>query len=523
MTEQTLLSIDNGTQSVRALLFDKAGNLLAKGKKEIEPYFSVHPGWAEQEVEVYWNALLEACDLLWQEMDALGIERASIAGVSVTTQRGTMVNLDAQGRPLRPAITWLDQRNTEPLGHLPKLHEMTFKLAGATDLVERYQQRAQYLWIAARQPDIWERTDKYLNISGYLNYRLCGKFVDSLASQVAYLPFDYKALAWAGERDWRYKLLPGLSQKMFPKLFPPASVMSVISAEACQKTGIPEGLPLIASASDKACEILGSGGSSTDVACMSYGTTATINTTNGRYVEPMRFMPAYPSAIPNHYCSEIMIFRGFWMVSWFKKEFGLREQHIAEANNVSPESLFDELVNTVPPGSMGLMLQPYWTPGVRDPGPEAKGSIIGFGDVHTRSHIYRAILEGLAYGLREGMERLQKRNKTKVRLLRISGGGSQSDAAMQLSADIFGLPVERPHTYETSGLGAAMDSAVALGWYEDCHSAIKGMTRVGKRFEPNDDAVKTYDRLYNEVYLRMYKQLKPLYQTIRDITGYPAK
>ncbi|KZX84473.1 hypothetical protein A3715_29835 [Oleiphilus sp. HI0009] len=172
---------------------------------------------------------------------------------------------------------------------------------------------------------------------------------------------------------------------------------------------------------------------------------------------------------------------------------------------------------------MGLMLQPYWTPGVRDPGPEAKGGIIGFGDVHTRAHVYRAILEGLAYGLREGMERLEKRNKQKIKLLRVSGGGSQSDAALQLTADIFGLPVERPHTYETSGLGAAMDVAVALGWYSDCHTAIAGMTRVGKRFEPNHETHITYNRLYNEVYLNMYKQLRPLYRSIQDITGYPEK
>jgi len=523
MRQETILAIDNGTQSVRALLFDRYGELLAKGKCEIEPYFSVHPGWAEQDPEVYWQALVDACTLLWADMKKNGIERTSIAAVSVTTQRGTMVNLDAKGDPLRPAITWLDQRNTEALGQLPKLHELAFKAAGASDLIERYQQRAQHLWIATQQPDIWQKTHKYLNVSGFLNYRLCGEYVDSLAAQVNYLPFDYKALKWASPSDWRYKLLPDFSTDLFPTLFRPTTKMGAITESCSAKTGIPAGLPLMASASDKACEILGSGGHSTDVACMSYGTTATINTTNKKYVEPIKFMPAYPSAIPEHYCSEIMIFRGFWMVSWFKKEFGLREQNLAEQQNVSPESLFDELVNAVPPGSMGLMLQPYWTPGVRDPGPEAKGGIIGFGDVHTRAHVYRAILEGLAYGLREGLERLQKRNKQKVRLLRVSGGGSQSDAALQLTADIFGLPVERPHTYETSGLGAAMDAAVALGWYPDCAAAISSMTRIGKRFEPEAQTHKTYDRLYREVYLKMYKQLKPLYRSIRDITGYPEK
>jgi sugar (pentulose or hexulose) kinase len=216
-----------------------------------------------------------------------------------------------------------------------------------------------------------------------------------------------------------------------------------------------------------------------------------------------------------------MIFRGFWMVSWFKKEFGLREQGIADERGINPEDLFDELVNDVPPGSMGLMLQPYWSPGVREPGPEAKGSIIGFGDVHTRAHMYRAILEGLAYGLREGKERLERRNKQKITLLRVAGGGSQSDAAMQLTADIFGLPVERPHTYETSGLGAVINAAVGIGVHKDFDTAITQMTRVGERFEPIAENKALYNRLYKDVYLKMYKQLKPLYKTIQDITGYP--
>jgi sugar (pentulose or hexulose) kinase len=132
-----------------------------------------------------------------------------------------------------------------------------------------------------------------------------------------------------------------------------------------------------------------------------------------------------------------------------------------------PEKLLDDLVADVPPGCEGLVLQPYWSPGLKVPGPEAKGAVIGFGDVHTRAHLYRAILEGLAYGLREGKERLERRTATPITELRVSGGGSQSDAAMQLSADIFGLPATRPHVYETSGLGAAIDAAVGLKLHPD--------------------------------------------------------
>jgi sugar (pentulose or hexulose) kinase len=293
----------------------------------------------------------------------------------------------------------------------------------------------------------------------------------------------------------------------------------VLHGNAAKHTGLPEGMKLIAAASDKACEVLGSGCIEPSTASLSYGTTATINTNNAKYVEPQAFIPPYPSAIPQQYNSEVMIYRGFWMVNWFKKEFGQRELVKAQQLGVTPESLFDDLVNQVPPGSMGLMLQPYWSPGLKNL--EAKGAIIGFGDVHTRAHIYRAILEGLAYALKEGKQSLEKRQKIAINRIMVSGGGSQSDAALQLTADIFNLPVHRPHTFETSGLGAAINAAVGLGYFENYQQATKAMTHIHQTFTPIADNVVLYEQLYSQVYLKMYQQLKPIYKKIKQITGYP--
>ena len=170
---------------------------------------------------------------------------------------------------------------------------------------------------------------------------------------------------------------------------------------------------------------------------------------------------------------------------------------------------------------MGLLLQPYWAPGVKVPGPEAKGSIIGFGDIHTRAHIYKAILEGLAYALREGAEKTEKRSKIKIKETRVSGGGSQSDQAMQITADIFNLPAVRPKTYETSGLGAAIDCAVGLGMHSDFDEAVSVMTGIGRTFEPDQNNVAIYEELYQRVYKKMYQNLKKMYHEIKDITGYP--
>ena len=278
---------------------------------------------------------------------------------------------------------------------------------------------------------------------------------------------------------------------------------------------------MIAAAADKACEVIGSGSLEPSIGCLSYGTTATINVTHRKYIEPIPLLPAFPSAVPRHYAIEVQVYRGYWMVNWFKQQFGHPERAKAARHDLEPEALFDNLIDDIPPGSMGLILQPYWTPGLKSPGPEAKGAVIGFGDVHTRGHLYRSILEGLAYALREGKERIERRTRIPITSLRVSGGGSQSRNAMQLTADIFGLPTAKPHLYETSGLGAAIDAAVGLGLHTDFKSAISAMTHIGEVFEPDLKNHKLYDALYNDVYKKMYKRLKPLYESIRKITGYP--
>jgi sugar (pentulose or hexulose) kinase len=512
-----VLAIDFGTQSVRALLFDVRGTLVAKSRVEVEPYYSDQPGWAEQDALAMWGWVCEACQALW----ALSpVPRQAVAATALTTQRATMVNVDAAGEPLRAAIVWLDQRRCEGLEPVGGLWGLAFRAVRMRETVSHFQAEAEANWLRVHQPEIWRRTHKYLFLSGFLTHRLVGRFVDSTGCQVGYVPFDYKKLRWAGPRDWKWQALP-VDPGMLPDLVPPGQVLGEITASAAEATGIPEGLPLIAAAADKACEVLGAGCVDPRVACLSYGTSATINTTHRRYVEPVPMLPPYPAALPDTYSLEVQIYRGYWMVSWFKREFGLRERRIAEERGIEPEELFDELVEAVPPGAMGLVLQPYWSPGVKIPGPEAKGAMIGFGDVHTRAHIYRAILEGLAYALREGGERSERRSGVRLDEVRVAGGGSQSDAALQITADIFGLPASRPHVYETSGLGAAIDAAVGSGLHPDFETAVAEMTRVRETFEPDPANRRIYDGLYREVYLKMYRRLQPLYQRIRAITGYP--
>lgn len=509
---ENLLAIDNGTQSVRALLFDARGNLLAKERIPLT-YPPGAQGVGEQDPEVFWQAVCQACQGLFAQD---GVDKTSIAAVALTTQRSTLINVDKEGKPLRPAIVWFDQRRTRGLKPVSGLWGLAFAASGMTETVAYLQSEAEANWIRTQQPEIWKATHKYLFLSGYLTYRLTGKYIDSTGCQVGYVPFDYKTKQWANRFDWKWQAVP-MDRRILPDLVPPGARLGEITPQAAQASGIPVGLPLIAAAADKACEVLGSGAFDAHIACLSYGTTATINTIHRRYIEPIPLIPPYPAAVPDGYALEIQVYRGFWMVTWFKQQFGHSEQALATQLGVETEDLFDDLVYSVPAGSNGLVLQPYWSPGLRNPGPEARGAVIGFNDGHTRAHFYRAILEGLAYALREGAERTSKRSGVPVQSLRVAGGGSQSSAALQLTADVFGLPASRPHVYEASGLGAAIDAAVGVGLHPDFETAVKEMTRIRDTFEPEQRTHQIYEHLYREVYLQMYRQLHPLYKAIQKL------
>jgi len=517
-SKDLILSVDAGTQSIRAALVDTEGNILQIVKTPIQPYYSDHPGWAEQQPDYYWDVFCKTTNQLLRQQENL---KKDIKGVTLTTQRATMINVDKDGKALRPAIVWLDQRKADSRPILPGFLRPVLKTVRLLDTLEGVVQECEANWICQQQPDIWEKTYKYLVLSGFFTHRLTGEFVDSTGNNIAYLPINTKTYQWAGKYDFKWWIFKVGKEKL-PALVKPSEILGQITKKACAETGIPDGLPVFAAGSDKGCEILGSGCLTPETGCLSFGTIATFDVATPQYVELQPLMPPYPASVPDAYYTEVSIFRGFWMVSWFKEEFGLQECMLAEKNNEPPEKFFDSLIQNVPAGSMGLMLQPYWTPG-RGLDPYAKGSVIGFGDVHSRAHLYRALLEGLVYGLREGGELTQRKTNVPVARLKVSGGGSQSDAAMQITADVFGMAAERPHTFETSALGAAIDAAVGLKIYPDFPSAVKGMTRTGKIFEPSADHHRLYDDLYNRVYLKMYGRLKPLFKEIRDITGYPPK
>ena len=272
------------------------------------------------------------------------------------------------------------------------------------------------------------------------------------------------------------------------------------------------GLTLYACGSDKSCETLGLGVLEDTMAAISYGTASTVETTRKRYTESETFLPGYPSCIPNYYNMDVQIYRGYWMINWFLKEFGGKQVDDIIISDVSADD-FNKKLKDVPPGSDGLVLQPYWGPGLARP--LAKGAIIGFSDAITQEHFYRAIIEGIAYALREGLEHFEKKIHHSIKDIRISGGGSQSDEICQITADIMGKSVTRVQTFETSSLGAAISCFLALKEFSSPEEAVKNMVHVTKTFEPDAKTHKLYDYLYENAYEEMYPNLKGIYKNIK--------
>jgi len=515
---ETILSIDCGTQSLRAIIFSLKGEVLAIEKIPFKPYSSPNPGWAEQDPEIYWEALKTACKLL-QENKAEYFK--NITGVGVTTLRDSMINVDENGIPLRPLMVWLDQRKARPV-YKPGLGmKFLIKTMGLDDSLKKAQREGKCNWIRQNQPEIWDKTYKYIQVSGFLNYRLTEQFKDSVASQIGHIPFDYKQQKWGNPKDlltFSTKLYPVEKEKL-PDLVSPGVNIGNISLKASEETRLPAGLPVIACGSDKGCETLGMGVLNENMASLSFGTTATIQTTCKKYVEPIQFMPAYPAPIEGMFNPEVEIFRGFWMITWFKNEFAQKEVAEAEKKGIAAEEVLNSLLAESPPGSMGLVVQPYWSPGLSEPA--AKGAMIGFGDVHKKPHVYRAVIEGLAFALFEGKEKIEKVTKTKISELAVSGGASKSNEICQIAADVFNLPLVRGKTTETSGLGAAILTAKGTGCYPSITDAIENMVHYQTTFQPKKSNVEIYAQMYNRVYKKLYKNLEPLYQEIREITGYP--
>lgn len=511
METKYALTLDFGTQSVRAMIFDNNGNILGGVKK---PYpsagFTIKPGYLEQDPILYYETMCLATKELKSKHEDLFNNLQSVA---LTCFRDTALLLDKDLKPIRPCILWLDQRIAS-VPKFPFIQNILFTLSGMKDTVMVNRRKTMARWYQENEKDNWSKTYKYVNISTYLNYRLCGELKDSMSNMTGHYPIDFKKKRWLKKHQLK-RCVFDVDDAKLCEIVSPESVMGYVTKKAAEETGIPEGLPFISAGSDKSCESLGCGTIDEYSASISYGTASTIEITSKKYVEPETFLPAYASALKGYYNSEVQIYRGYWMMNWFIQEFCEKEKEEYKDDFTSLINHLLDKVKDIPIGSEGLMISPYWGPSLKRP--NARGAMIGFSDVHTKYHILRAIIEGIAYSLRESMEIMEKKFHKKVKILAISGGGSRSDIVSQITADIFGLPIYKVQTEETSSLGAAIVSYLTFNVFATPEEAIENMVHHDKIYMPNLENHKQYNEYFYNVYLKIYSKLKKMNKTLRKM------
>ncbi|MDR2159905.1 MAG: FGGY-family carbohydrate kinase [Treponema sp.] len=512
-----ILTFDMGTQSARALLINPWGEIINKVQKVYDPpYYSKQPGWAEQRPDFYWDSLCETSRALREKAGTLWHD---IIAVTCATIRDTCLCLDHNLKPLRDVILWIDDRKVQSPGPLPPLPRLFLKIAGMREGVDLQRRISHCNWIAENEPEIWDRTGKFVFISTWLNYKLCGNLLDSTASVIGHIPYDYRLRTWMKPGDIRRIIWDKLGEEKLFDLVDPGETLGNITAETAGATGITEGLPLIATGSDKGCETLGLSCLSPDKGALSFGTTATVQLSVRHYLEPLPYMPAYPGVVQGYYNPEIEIYRGYWLLSWFKREFAAKEMAEAQRLGTSAERLLDERLKEIRPGCDGLIMQPYFTPGIDMP--FAKGAIIGFSDIHTRIHVYRAIIEGINFALMEGLRGMEKRGRLKVRELYVAGGGSQSSEVCRITASMFGVPVYRTQTHEVTGIGSSLAAFVARGIFSSCEEAVKEMVHIKDEFLPVEEDHQIYGEIYERIFSKMFSRLSSFYQEINGIISQP--
>ena len=507
-----VLTIDYGTQSVRVAIIDNTGKFLAfEQEKYKTPYFSMKPGYCEQDPNYYFDCMCKAAKRLSEKNNELLKKCLSI---SSTCFRDSVVFLDENINPVRPSIIWLDQRQAKLKKKIPLVYSVAFFLIGMRETIILNRKRTPALWVQENEPEIWEKVRYYVPMNLYLNYLLIGVLKDSASNMIGHFPINFKT-----GKNYSINAPKGCIYGIDPELVPEAAkvgeVLGKITKEGSFKTGFPEGLPYIATGYDKSCEALGCGAIDRSFAHISYGTASSIAVVSKKYFEPEPFLPAYKTCYPGFYSGEVQIYRGYWMLRWFSEEFAEKQSVEANIENMAIEEVLNKKLMEIKPGCDGLVLQPYWGPGLSRP--LAKGAIIGFYDVHTKYHIYRAIIEGIAFALKEGLSSIKKRTHKPIEFITVSGGGSKSDAICQITADIFGITVLKSQTYESSSLGCAMSQFISLGVFETPEKAKDAMVRYEKTFLPDPEAVKEYKVLYNTIYKKIYPRLKGVYKELHDL------
>lgn len=494
MANRYLIGIDVSTTASKALAIDEQGRVVTT-KSYSHDLSTPRPLWSEQDPENWWSATSSALRDLTREIPA-----EQIVAIGLTGQMHGLTSLDKAGRPLRPAILWNDQRSgaqcaeiTEKIG-AKRLYQLigSILLPGFT--------APKIRWLRQNEPDVYRQIGHVLLPKDYIRYRLSGAFVADVADASGFGLMDLS------KRDWSDEMLAAfdIPREWLPGLCESQDICAYVSEEAAAVTGLKAGTPIVGGAGDQPAGGVGNGIVAKGQASLTVGTSGVAYAVSGQYTpEPDGRLHTFCGPMP-----------GTWMHMgvMLSAAGGLRWLHDSFAPDMSYDTL-NKHAESVPRGAQGLLFAPYLT-GERNPHPDpyARGAFVGLTLRHGLPHFIRAVMEGVAFGMRDQLELLRALGVNPQEAV-LSGGAANSPVWRQLTTDIMGIPLYTVNTSEGGAFGAAILAAVGAGLYPDVPTACAQMVRKVEVFQPDPQGVAEYERLYPS-YRALYPALKDTFSAL---------
>jgi len=500
-----LLGIDIGTTSLKTALFEDDGSYIGEVTQEYKLLTPII-GVVELEAEVYWQACKRGIKTL---LEKTKINPDKILALAICSQGETFICVDKYGKPLRRAIVWLDNRSLEETEIIKKnfSQQKIFEITGLPQVIPTWP-ATKILYLKRREFSVFAKTRKFLLLEDYLIYKFTGKYITDYSIATTTLFFDISNEKW-----WAEMLeFLGILVEQLPQLKPSGEIVSELSSEAARETGLSEGTKVSTGAMDQAAAAIGAGNIKSGIVTESTGSSLTIAVTIDKPLyDSKKRIPCYYHALRSKYLLLPYGQTAGMILKWFRDEFCYREREVAKAVNKDVYDFLTLEAQRVLPGCDGLIMLPYLT-GATTPhfNPAAKGVFFGLTPVHRKAHFIRAIMESVAFLLRDNVKILEEMGIT-VEEIRSLGGGAKSKLWLQIKADVTKKTLVSMKFQETASLGVAILAGIATGVFKNIEEACAKMVFVKDIIKPNPKNFSVYDKSYQS-YLKLYDSLKNCFE-----------
>jgi xylulokinase len=510
MDKKFILAHDTGTGGDKAVITDLQGQVICSAYKPYGVNYP-RPDWAEQDPEELWQAV---CATTREVLVNAKIDPQEILGIGISAQMFNLLPVDEQLKPVTPMLSWLDIRSVPQAdrilsGDTPSfLFKHTGNIPTAKDIIPKI------IWLKEERPDLWKRTYKLVDCKEYIISKLTGKIATDFHGASVFFMFDPYKKTWS--RDVCDKL--GIPFDKLPAAYPCTEVIGEITKEAGLATGLIPGTPVVVCAGDVAVAQSGAGANANGKAHLCIGTATWVGLSSSTFVND----PEKPFWALNHIDPDKWIIAGEMetgggALMWFRDTFCQEETRQAKERGLSTYELLSALASSVEAGSDKLIFTP-WLSGERAPVLDhyARGGFNGLSMGHTKGHLARAVMEGVAYHIRWICESLEKLGLTVAEMNAI-GGGSTSQVWTQIISNITGRRLNVvEHPLEAGAMGAALSVAVGMGIYPDM-VATDELIGINRVVDPQPEYETRYNSLYQE-YLSIYNAMSPVYRSLYEVT-----